>query len=70
MGDRNGLAYPILLRMATHHGEGGNVSNLSDKKIPANTGYPLELWELKGNKGFHKDAVHRTALFLLIHNYG
>lgn len=30
--------------------------------IPANTGYHLELCELNGNKGFHKDPVRRAAV--------
>ena len=30
--------------------------------IPANTGYHLELCELNGNKGFHKDPVSRAAV--------
>jgi len=61
--ERNWLAFSILLRTAIYYRRtGGNFSTLSDNMIPANTGYHLELCELNGNKGFHKDPVSRAAV--------
>lgn len=68
--ERNWLAFSILLRTAMYYRRtGGNFSTLSDNTIPANTGYHLELCELNGNKGFHKDPVHTAAVvFHLAHS--